>query len=31
VTYRAPTNVPLVGQMLGDIALRASASMRAER
>jgi Flp pilus assembly protein TadG len=31
VTYRAPTNVPLVGQLLGDFALHASASMRAER
>lgn len=31
VVYRAPTSVPLIGQLLGDIDLRASASMRVER
>lgn len=31
VSYRAPTNVPMVGALLGDIEMRASASMRVER
>jgi Flp pilus assembly protein TadG len=31
VAYRAPTRVPLVGVALGDLTLRASATMRVER
>ena len=31
VAYRAPTAVPLVGPALGDLTLRASATMRLER
>jgi Flp pilus assembly protein TadG len=31
VHYRAPTSVPLVGRLLGDVDLEASASMRVER
>jgi Flp pilus assembly protein TadG len=31
VAYRAPTRVPLVGAALGDLTLRASATMRVER
>jgi len=31
VRYRAPTDLPLVGGMLGDIALRARATMRVEK
>lgn len=31
VAYRAPTAVPLVGSALGDLTLRASATMRVER
>jgi Flp pilus assembly protein TadG len=31
VRYRAPTDVPLVGAALGDIDLRASATMRVEK
>jgi Flp pilus assembly protein TadG len=31
VRYRAPTDVPLVGVMLGDVSLRAEATMRVER
>ncbi|MGI8984279.1 MAG: TadE/TadG family type IV pilus assembly protein [Acidimicrobiales bacterium] len=31
VTYRAPTAVPLLGSALGDLTLRASATMRVER
>lgn len=31
VSYRAPTNVPMVGALLGDISMRGSASMRVER
>ena len=31
VAYRAPTAVPLVGAALGDLTLRASATMRVER
>jgi hypothetical protein len=31
IAYRAPTHVPLVGPLLGDIGMRASASMRVER
>lgn len=30
VTYRAPTNVPLVGALLGDVVLSSSATMRVE-
>ncbi len=30
-TYRAPTVVPIVGAAMGDIALRATATMRVER
>jgi Flp pilus assembly protein TadG len=30
VSYRAPTTVPLVGWLLGDLTLRASATMRVE-
>jgi hypothetical protein len=30
VTYRAPTDVPLVGSLLGDVTLRARATMRVE-
>jgi Flp pilus assembly protein TadG len=30
VTYRAPTDVPLVGDLLGDVTLRADATMRVE-
>lgn len=31
VAYRAPTEVPVVGAALGDVTLRASATMRVER
>lgn len=31
VAYRAPTGVPLVGAALGDLTLRATATMRVER
>jgi Flp pilus assembly protein TadG len=31
VTYRAPTDVPLVGAAIGDVDMRASATMRVER
>ena len=31
VAYRAPTAVPLLGSTLGDLTLRASATMRVER
>lgn len=31
VTYRAPTALPLVGRLLGDVELTASATMRVER
>lgn len=31
VTYRAATAVPLVGAMMGDVTLRATATMRVER
>ena len=31
VTYRAPTAVPLLGAAVGDLTLRASATMRVER
>jgi Flp pilus assembly protein TadG len=31
VTYRAPTRLPLVGRAVGDVTLRASATMRVER
>ncbi len=31
ITYRAPTRVPLVGAAIGDVTLRASATMRVER
>ncbi len=31
VTYRAPTNVPLVGAAIGDVDMHASATMRVER
>lgn len=31
LSYRTPTNVALVGPLIGDITLRASASMRVER
>ena len=31
VAYRAPTAVPLLGSALGDLTLRASATMRVER
>ena len=30
VSYKAPTDVPLVGKMVGDVALRARATMRVE-
>jgi hypothetical protein len=30
VTYEAPTDVPLVGSLLGDVTLHASATMRVE-
>ncbi len=30
VTYRSPTNVPLVGRLVGDIELRAEVTMRVE-
>jgi Flp pilus assembly protein TadG len=30
VSYRSPTDVPLVGRMLGDVTLQATAVMRAE-
>jgi Flp pilus assembly protein TadG len=30
VTYRAPTDVPLVGGLLGDVTLQATATMRVE-
>lgn len=30
VAYRAPTNVPIIGAMLGDRAIRSSATMRVE-
>ncbi len=30
VTYRSPTNVPLVGRFVGDIELRAEVTMRVE-
>jgi Flp pilus assembly protein TadG len=30
VTYRSPTEVPLVGRLVGDVALRARATMRVE-
>ncbi len=30
VTYRAPTDVPLVGGLLGDVDLRAAVTMRVE-
>ena len=30
VTYRAPTDVPLVGGLIGDVTLHASATMRVE-
>ena len=30
-SYRAPTNVPLVGVLVGDVALNASVTMRFER
>lgn len=30
VAYRAPTNVPIIGPMLGDRAIRSSATMRVE-
>jgi Flp pilus assembly protein TadG len=30
VRYRAPTDVPLVGRLIGDVSLRATAVMRAE-
>ena len=30
VTYRAPTEVPLVGAMMGDVEMHASATMRTE-
>ena len=30
VTYRAPTDVPLIGPMVGDVELHASATMRVE-
>ncbi|MEY2421001.1 MAG: hypothetical protein QOI95_1068 [Acidimicrobiaceae bacterium] len=31
VTYRAPTDVPFVGGLLGDVTLHASATMRVEQ
>jgi len=31
VTYRAPTDVPLVGAAIGDIDMHASATMRVEK
>jgi len=31
VAYRAPTGVPIIGAALGDLTLRASATMRVER
>lgn len=31
VTYRAPTRLPLVGGLIGDVQLEASATMRVER
>lgn len=31
VTYRAPTEVPLVGPAIGDVQMHASATMRVER
>lgn len=31
VTYRAPTNVPLIGAAIGDLEMHASATMRVER
>ena len=31
VTYRAPTDVPLVGAVIGDVDMHASATMRVER
>jgi hypothetical protein len=31
VTYRTPTQVPLVGAAVGDLTLRAATSMRVER
>jgi hypothetical protein len=31
VRYRAPTDVPLVGPALGDVTLRATATMRVEK
>jgi len=31
VAYRAPTGVPIIGPALGDLTLRASATMRVER
>jgi Flp pilus assembly protein TadG len=30
VTYRAPTNVPLVGALMGDVDMHSSATMRVE-
>jgi hypothetical protein len=30
VSYRAPTTMPLVGPLLGDVALTGSATMRVE-
>ncbi len=31
VTYHAPTSVPLIGAILGDVELRASSTFRVER
>jgi hypothetical protein len=31
VRYSAPTDVPLVGPMVGDVSLEAAATMRVER
>lgn len=31
VSYRSPTDLPLVGPLLGDVTVRASATMRVER
>jgi hypothetical protein len=31
VTYKAPTNVPLIGAAIGDVEMHASATMRVER
>jgi Flp pilus assembly protein TadG len=31
IRYRAPTDVPLVGALVGDVGLRAAATMRVER